>query len=85
MQIFVSSPDAALDPVIHNGENTSIIVFLSHVKHPFKRNFRCVNCGVILFEYVDEIRAIIDSYDLPKDSASTEIVCKRCKLRYKIV
>lgn len=85
MQIFISSPDAALDPVKFGGEDKSIIVFLSHVRHPFKRNFRCNNCGVILFEYVDRIEAIIDSFDLPKECASTEIVCKRCKLRYKVI
>ena len=67
------------------GEGRYITVFLVSFSKFERRNFRCVNCGKLLFVYDSDIDFIIDSGDCPKKKGKLEVLCTRCRLTYKVL
>lgn len=48
-----------------------------------KHDFRCHNCGRIVFNYYSEVRIIILG-EMREVSRPTDIMCSRCKIIYRI-
>jgi phage FluMu protein Com len=72
-------------PVRVDGADEGIVVFLSHMHREGKRNFRCLNCGKIIFQYNSKVQAIVDGADAPFQSAPVDIQCHRCKILYRVL
>ena len=72
-------------PVKNDGTGESVVVFLSHMKREGKRNFRCMNCGRIIFQYNSQVNAIVDGGDAPYKSAPVDIQCHRCRILFRVV
>ena len=70
---------------IPDGSGRIITVFLTPLKLHEKRNFRCTNCGNIIFQYQSEVGILIDSSTAPQDSNPILIKCRRCKLMYRVI
>jgi hypothetical protein len=85
LNIYLNNSVEELQPIISDGENRVIVVFLSHIKQGEKKNFRCINCGRVTFQYQDSIATIVDSPDTPIEKSTLEILCDRCKIIYKVV
>ena len=85
MKIYKDEIDSPLEPLIQSGVDRYITVFLIPYKTGDKRNFRCVNCGKIVFQYESEVGLIIDSSETPRGKAPIDAMCHRCKLIYRIL
>ena len=80
---FYASDD--LQPVIQELDGVSIGVFLTYRQSGIKRNFRCINCGKLTFQYEGEVALLLEAQDKPKNSGSTEHLCTRCRVTYAIL
>ncbi len=74
-----------LRPVKVVREGESITVFFSPFKTGDVRNFRCINCGKLMFKYECGIALIVDSADSPKEKGPINNQCSRCKLMYRLM
>ena len=72
-----------LIPVI-SGERY-ITVFMTPFPVGEIRNFRCINCGKLLFQYESEVAAIIDNSDKPYAKPSFEVMCHRCHVVFRVI
>ena len=66
-------------------EERTIMVFLTPYKLSVKRNFRCPNCGKLLFKYESEIAMMIDREVAPEGKAGSEHYCTRCTATVKVI
>ena len=62
-----------------------VTIFLTTYKSGTKRNFRCISCGKLLFQYESENPLVIDRETSPEDTPSNEHLCHRCKVLYKVL
>ena len=85
MKIYPDNVDKPLEPLITSGEGRKITVFLTPMPSGGKRNFRCPNCGKIVFQYESDIGLIVDSSEVPNQSAPVDAMCHRCHLMVKII
>ena len=85
MVINKNTPENPLPPNYQSGKNRYVIVVLSPFKSNEIRNFRCINCSKIVFQYKSDISTIIDSQEIPKSSMPVDIICHKCKILYRIV
>lgn len=70
--------------VIHvDGRSSLITIFLTSKKTTTK-NFRCINCGNLLFQYAADVPLITES-ESPDDQCNLEIICERCKTKYRVL
>ena len=76
---------APLIPVRRDEEGRQVTVFLTPYKSGEKRNFRCVNCSRIQFQYECEVGMIIDGRQVPEGKAPIEVLCGQCKIMYLIL
>ena len=67
------------------GQDRFVAVFLTSYPTDQTRNFRCLNCGKLLFQYEAEVVMIIDGPDKPRDRASFEVLCNRCRVIYRLI
>ena len=74
-----------LIPLIQDASHRIITVFLTPYNSGEIRNFRCTNCGNIIFQYESEIGMVADTNVKPDNSNPIINKCKRCKLKYIIV
>lgn len=74
-----------LIPVRRDEAHRRITIFLTQFPTGEKRNFRCVNCSRIIFQYESEVGLIMDSGDSPKEKAPIELLCHQCKIRYFVL
>ena len=79
MKIYDNTKDD-LAPVRSNREGECVTVFFTPIKTGEIRNFRCFNCGRLLFQYESEIGLVVDSADSPKEKGPIHYQCPRCKL-----
>lgn len=82
MKIHLNENDNLL-PVLKNREGECVTVFFTPFKIGEVRNFRCISCGKLLFQYECEISLIIDSSDSPKEKGTINHLCQRCKLMFR--
>lgn len=82
---YTTPPDKVVAPLVHNGQLNYVVVFMSHKRHGSLRNFRCVNCGLLVFQYDDQIQALSDGGESPPDGSFIDKMCPRCKYIYRIV
>jgi len=87
MKIIIQEVD--LIPVRTSEEFTGVDRFVTFFLTSFPenqtRNFRCVNCGKLLFQYESEIVVGVDGPDKPLSKASFEVMCHRCRVVYRII
>lgn len=70
-------------PEIVDMEGKCISVFFSPFKCDELRNWRCNNCGKLLFKYESEVAAMVVSSDFPKEKGPIHEKCGRCNLMYR--
>ena len=80
-----TNSEAPLIPIKRDESGRQITVFLTPYKSGERRNFRCVNCSRIQFQYESEVGMIIDSEQVPEDRAPIEVLCSQCKILYLIL
>ena len=83
MKIFVLAADVDFTAVRADGEGRIISVFLSRGKG--KHNWRCNECGRIVFQYTGEPSFIFDGAIIPEERAEINILCHRCKICYRVI
>jgi len=68
----------------------TVSVWLENSNKRQKKNFRCMNCGLIVFQYYDDVRVIMvggtPTIENPTKvySHPFEVMCKRCKQMYRV-
>jgi len=73
-----------LVPVKENLEGQFVTIFLS--KFPdYKQNWRCRNCGWLVFQYEAGVGLIMDGGVAPEGKRFTETRCQRCKLTHRVI
>ena len=60
-----------------------VTVLLSNNSPTIKKDFHCVSCGRIAFNYFSEVRVIIIG-EVREISRPVDIMCSRCKVMYRI-
>jgi len=60
-----------------------VTVLLSNRSPKVKKDFHCVNCGRIVFNYFSEVRIIIID-EVREVGRPVDILCSRCKLMYRV-
>ena len=80
MNIFVLDPDINFSSRVNKNERI-ISVFLR--ERTEIRNFRCIECGRIVFQYSGHLDSIYDGAKIPERNA-IDIMCHQCKLIYRI-
>ena len=84
MKIFVLSADIDLVPIRAENIDRIISVFLSKAIIG-KHNFRCSECGKIVFQYTREVGLIFDGAAIPEEKAEIDVMCHRCKIIYRVM
>lgn len=84
MRLTVPQEGEELSPIIQDGSERIIVVFLLNNDDNFKKNFRCCNCGKIVFQYAGDIAGIFDGAR-PIESQDIDVMCGRCKIMYRTV
>ena len=82
MKILILSADLDFVPVRAVNERRIISVFL--LEGNGKHNFRCSECGKIVFQYTGDIEAIFDGAVMPEEEAVIDTLCHRCKIIYRV-
>jgi hypothetical protein len=62
-----------------------VTIFFSPLKCEKIRNYRCSNCGKLLFKYQSKIALVVDSSDSPKEKGPLYKPCSRCHLMHRLV
>lgn len=75
----------ALIPIRKSREGECITIFFTPFKTGEVRNFRCLNCGKLMFQYESDVALIVDSADSPKEKGPIDYQCSRCKLMYRLL
>jgi len=66
-------------------EFRSVAVFLGRRNDNILKNFRCINCGKIVFQYRGfEVTLVYDDEISEDEGPSVDPMCARCKVIYKI-
>ena len=84
MNIYVSPSE--LEPVVRDGKDKFVVIFLSHIVTDELQNLRCTNCGWIICQFSSkEVSAIIYGTAVPKDKTTLDVQCQRCHTMFRIV
>lgn len=61
-------------------------IFLSQDTTPTVMNFRCFNCGSIIFQYHNVLRGTFEgAIDIKETEKATDHLCKKCNIIYRLV
>jgi len=82
MKIFVLSADIDFVPIRGDWDGRIITVFLS--EGTGKHNWRCNECGKIVFQYTGNPEFVFDGATIPEDKATIDALCHRCKIVYRV-
>ena len=82
MKIYVLSADVDFPPSMIEGKGRTISVFLKRGENLI-HNFRCIECGKIVFQYTGDVSYIFDGAVIPKEKATINVLCHRCKILYR--
>ena len=74
-----------LVPVVSEGGERNIVIFLTGFPSGEIRNWRCNNCGKLLFQYESEVGAVMDGGDKPTMKPSLRVMCHRCRIIFWVV
>ena len=85
MKIKINTPTEPLTPVVKNMVNQTVTIFLTPYPTGETNNYRCSNCGKIVFQYNSEVSLVVASSETPKDSAPIDIMCRRCHLMHRVL
>jgi hypothetical protein len=69
-------------PTYQRGER-SITVVLRKDYRVEKQNFRCNNCGKLLFQYQNPLKLIFDGR-VEDGERPVEVICQNCKIIYMV-
>ena len=84
MNLFVPKDGEEINPIIQDGSSRIVVVFLLNNNDNFKKNFRCSNCGKIVFQYAGAVAGIFDG-SRPIQNQDMDVLCGRCKIMYRVV
>ena len=82
---YSNDPTEVIDPVKPERRNRRLLIFMAGLKTGEMTNFRCNNCGMIVFTYDDVIAMISLRSDTPVDLPFHEEICSRCHWVYRVV
>jgi phage FluMu protein Com len=86
MKIYILPANYIQEPVVREGKNRFVCVFLSPIITEEVRNFRCLECGWVCFQYTNkEVDSLVYGLAKPKETNSIDSMCPRCKIIYRIV
>jgi len=81
---MIKIPLIPLVPIKEDAEGRYVTIFLSKLP-TYKRNWRCSNCGWLVFQYRGEIGLVIESGVIPEGKSLIEVRCHRCKLTHRVI
>lgn len=84
MNIYNDTEEAPLQPIHGNFAGEVVTVLLDNKPGP-KRNFRCLNCGKIVFQFEGGIKKVIMDGAVPLEESPLDNLCPRCKITYRVV
>jgi len=85
IKIHENTPDDALIPLRKSREGECVTIFFAPLKLGEVRDFRCLDCGRLLFQYEFSVSLIVVSPDTPRDKGSVNVQCPRCKLMHRLL
>ena len=62
-----------------------VSIFLEKNENSLKHNFHCIGCGFIRFQYAGDVGFIFDGAAIPKEKAAIDIMCKMCRIIYRVM
>ena len=83
MNIYVFKQDMDFPPIRTNNEGRTVSVFLRGNGN--LQNYRCNTCGKIVFQYSGEVESVYDGAKIPEEKATIDILCQRCRVRYRVI
>lgn len=83
MKIYALATDVQLQPERVKYEERIISVFLERNENLVKTNFRCINCGKMIFKYSGDVITVFDGAAIPVEKAEIDVMCGRCKIIYR--
>jgi len=85
MKIFALEDDIYLDRVKIKEPGRIVTVFLHKDENSIKHNFHCIGCGFLRFQYCGDIVSLFDGAAVEKEKSTVDILCKMCRIIYRIV
>ena len=86
MNIYILPSATVQEPEERNGRGKFTVVFLSEEKSDVIENFRCTNCGWVVFQYSNkEIQSIVYGIAAPEEMNHLDAMCSRCKRIFRVV
>lgn len=82
MKILILSSSVDFVPTRGIWEGRIISVFISEGKG--KHNWRCNECGKIIFQYTGNPEHIFDGAVKTEEKATIDALCHRCKIIYRV-
>ncbi|KKK47306.1 hypothetical protein LCGC14_3156540 [marine sediment metagenome] len=82
MKIFILEADTNLVPERAIETGRIVTLFLREGKE--KRNFRCLNCGKLIFKYTGELDQVFDGAIKNTEEPTIDTICSRCKIIYRV-
>lgn len=82
MRLIVQQEE--LRPVHKDLKYHTTSVLLYHSEEDTK-NFRCNNCGKLLFQYDGKLGSLKDDGAIPENNLSIDVSCHRCKVIYRVI
>ena len=73
------------EPSFLSGEGREITIFLMPFRVGEVRNWRCVNCGKLNFQYQSDIGLVVDAPVSPLETGPTYHKCARCGLMHRVL
>ena len=85
MKIYILKPDLILLPIEGRSEGRHITLFIREIKDNRKHNFRCPECGKLLFKYTGDLISIFDGAARIIEKSEIDAKCYRCKLTVRVI
>ena len=85
MKILALKDNIHLDKVKIREPGRIVSIFIEKNENSLKHNFHCIGCGFLRFQYCGDIGFVFDGAAIPKEKASIDIMCKMCRIIYRVI
>ena len=86
INVYTTPANLDLEPVTRDGRDKFVVVFLSHIVTEQLQNYRCNNCGWIVFQHSSKnVAAIVYGAAAPKDKTTLDVQCQRCHTMFRVI
>ena len=85
MKIFALRDNIGLEKVKIKEPGRIVSIFVNKNENSLKHNFHCIGCGFLRFQYCGDVGFVFDGAAIPKEKATVDILCKMCRIIYRVM